>query len=248
MEAKWVGAPLVVPKSPPANFRLTIAVLHVNDIIQPIFNFESKTGDMQESQIDACVDFPSRFVQLGQREDCQHLHTSIADKGIYKSTRTLQGSLDITRNFQSKVAPCSNEMGDSLKIWIDDFAIHSKTKRELVVSLHTLPHVCQEWNNKFSATDTELFQSMLKHCGRVIRPDDISLVPSNRTDSMKRNVLIDARKLRDYENFISWIQIETPSHARLSFSPRALLKKVYTKTGKRKKSRIKLILLSSLRW
>lgn len=62
-EAAWVAAPLVVPKQPPANFRLKIDLLPVNAATKPMTwpmpNIERELGDLRRSRYFASIDFLS---------------------------------------------------------------------------------------------------------------------------------------------------------------------------------------------
>lgn len=120
-------------------------------------NLDSEIGDMRESSFFTSVYFPSSFLRLPLHEDPQYLHAFMTDTGVFMPTRTLQGGRNSAQNFHRKVAPCFDEMRHSLKAWIEDFAIRTKTESDFRVSLRTFLCIFHERNLKVLARKKELF-------------------------------------------------------------------------------------------
>lgn len=133
-EAEWVAVALIIPKPPPADFCFTTDLWTANAVRKPMTwpmpSLNSKIGDMRKSTCYASVDFSSSFWKLALHEAFPHIQGFIAYRGVVIPSRTLQGRQNCAQNFQAEVAPCFNEMSYSLKVWIDDFTIHNRTKRE----------------------------------------------------------------------------------------------------------------------
>ncbi len=70
--------------------------------------------------------------------DSQKYHSFLTPHGIFQPTRTLQGAMNSVQNFQSRVEPCFSRMSTSLKAWLDDFAVYSKTEDALIDNLRDL--------------------------------------------------------------------------------------------------------------
>lgn len=113
-ESDWVSAPLVVPKAPPVNFRLTIDLRPINAATKPMSwpmpNIESELSDPHSSKFFASIDFCVRLLAATATyvvSKTSHLHDDEA--------RTLQGIKNSGANLQSRYEPCFTEIRPSLK-------------------------------------------------------------------------------------------------------------------------------------
>lgn len=147
-DSQWVAAPLIVPKAPPAYFRLTIDLRPVNTATKPMTwpmpNIESEIGDLRDSRFFASIDFVSRYWQLQLAEQSQPLHAFMTTKATVMPTRTLQGSSNSGSNFQSRAELRFRHMRHALKAWLDDFSIDSGTESEFLKELRHFLQTCRK--------------------------------------------------------------------------------------------------------
>lgn len=105
---EWLSAPLVVPKKPPAMFRLAMDNRGINAAaIQktwPMPNTTAKLADTKGSTAYASMDFCSGYWQAALHEDSQALFASITHFALFMPTRTTQGGTDSAANFQEKMS------------------------------------------------------------------------------------------------------------------------------------------------
>lgn len=81
-----------------------------------------------DSELVCCfssIDFVSRYWQLPLDEKSQKMHTFMTAKEFGMPTRTLQGARNSGANFQSRVEPRFADIRQSLRAWLDDFAVHA---------------------------------------------------------------------------------------------------------------------------
>ena len=140
---EWVSAPVIVPKRPPANYRLTIDYCPVNSVTVPTFwpmpNIESELADTRGSKSFAAIDFCSGYWRAPLHEESQPLLAFSTPEGVVMPTRTPQGQRNSAANFQEKVEQCFAELRDSMKTLIDDFMLFA---RDAVSYTHlTLPTI-----------------------------------------------------------------------------------------------------------
>lgn len=116
---EWVSAPLIVPKRPPAMFRLTIDYRAVNNATLPTFwpmpNIEAELNDTRGSKAFAAIDFCSGYWQAPLHPESQPLFAFMTPDGVVMPTRTTQGGCNSAANFQEKVSQCFSSFERTLK-------------------------------------------------------------------------------------------------------------------------------------
>jgi len=124
---EWVSAPLIVPKRPPAMYRLTVDYRPVNSATQQTFwpmpNIEAELADARGAKSFASIDFCSGYWQAPLHEDSQPLFAFMTPDGVVMPTRTTQGGTNSAANFQEKVEKCFEELRENFKSWIDDYIL-----------------------------------------------------------------------------------------------------------------------------
>lgn len=164
------------------------------------------------------------------------------------ATRTLKSGRNSAQNFQGRVAPCFDDMDDSLKAMNGWFCFSQQNQTGLACLITHIFCVCHEQNLKVSARKTKLFLSTLKWCGRIIIPHGVRLDPRNEAELTKCTASINAAELCKYVHCISLMQNRIPDHVRLTTQLQTLLEEAYTKTGKCTKRNTQSITFSSLGW
>lgn len=245
-DAERVAAPLIVPKKPPANFRLTIDLRPVNSATKPVAwpmpNFESELSDFRKSRFFASIDSVSGYWQLPLARDSQPVHTFLTAKMCVKPTQTLQGGRNAVANFQGKVEPCFGKMRHALKAWLDDFGIHSPTETGLVNEL------CRQRNLKVSIRKSTFFDTTLLWCGHSIDADGGRLDPSRLTGLIDCSPPQTAAELCEYVHCLTWMSLSIPDFCERVAPLRDLLEEAHRLSGSRTKRSIQRYTVISLCW
>lgn len=251
-DADWVHAPLIAPKKPPANFRLTVDLRPINSATTamswPMPHLDSEVNDMRDSKFFASLDFPSGFWQLPMAEESRSYHAFWTPRGVMRPTRTLQGGRNAAANFQAKIEPLFSSLRDNLKAWIDDLALHTKTEEELLTVLRSVFHICRIHGLKLSASKCKFFLKSLDWCGRVIDERGIRLSPSNLATMQNVHIPHTAGELCQYVYATGWMSSCFPKFSERIAPLRAILELAFKKSGRRTKKSVSTMLLSMLGW
>lgn len=135
-EAKWVAAPVLVAKPPPALFRLTFDYRPINAatalITWPMPHIDSELTDLAGSKVFAVVDFVTGYWQIPLQKESQLLLSFMTTNKVVCPTRCTQRAKNAGTNFQSKVEPLFTEIRNALKALLDEFMLHSSTEKGLL--------------------------------------------------------------------------------------------------------------------
>ena len=161
--ATWAAAPLLLPNDSRARFRMTVDLRAVNaateNISWPMPHIDSEVVDFWNSDCFATVDFVSGYWQLSLDANPQAAHSIVTPNGIYAPTRTQQGAVNSVANFQSKVEPLFHQMRENLKVWLDDFIIHSRGEDHLLQLLLQFFDFSKVWTVSFGKEECFLHKS-----------------------------------------------------------------------------------------
>lgn len=249
----WVAAPLIVPKHPPANYRLTVDYRPVNSAtIQtfwPMPNIEAELNDARGAKAFASIDFCSGYWQAPLHTESQPLFAFMTPHGVVMPTRTTQGGTNSAPNFQEKVADCFSELQDNFKAWIDDFIIFATSEEHLLEILRRFFEICRSRNLVVSLPKSNFFLTEALWCGRIIDSNGVRFNPNNLSGLQKCDFPRNAAELCEYVHGISWISTSIPRFAERAAPLREILETAYTKAGgSRKKKSIAKFPLSDLGW
>ncbi len=159
--AEWVAAPRIVPKAPPAIYRLTMDYRPVNatteKITWPIPHIDTVLSDLRGAQAFATIDFCSGYWQLPLHENSRPLHAFMTTDGIVQPNRTTQESCNSAANFQACVEPCFTGLRQNLLDWLDDFAIYAEDEVSLLTVLRRFLTICREKKPGHLGQEIDLF-------------------------------------------------------------------------------------------
>lgn len=250
--ATWAAAPVLAPKPPPANFRLTFDLKRVNQSTEPVVwsmpHIESEVTGLSGSTCYASIDFCSAYWQMPVDEATAVLQSVWTPRGIYKSYRTLQGIHNSAPNFQSKVEPCFSIISDNTIFWLDDALIHAPTELELLNVLERFLIICRERNLKVSAKKSTLFNAKIRWCGRVISKDGTTCDPRRLEGLKECHPPEKAHELSQFIHCVQWMSRYIPDFPGRVAPLRDILEKAYAQSGKRTTRSIKNVSLSQLSW
>ena len=250
---EWVSAPLIVPKRPPAMFRLTVDYRPVNNAtvqtFWPMPNIEAELADARGAKAFAAIDFCSGYWQAPLHPDSQPLFAFMTPEGVVMPTRTTQGGTNSAANFQEKVAECFAELRENFKAWIDDFIIFAKDEKHLLHILRRFFEICRSRNLIVSLLKSDFFLTEATWCGRIIDANGVRFNPSNLSGLKNCEFPRNAGELCEYVHGVSWISTSIPRFAQRAAPLRELLETAYEKAGgSRKKKSIAKFNLKDLGW
>ena len=96
--AEWVAAPLLVPKAPPAMYRMTVDLRPINNATvkddRPMPNMETMLLDVQKAHFFAQMDMTHAYFQVSIHPEDRHKHTfrGADSHTMYEPLRSLQGA------------------------------------------------------------------------------------------------------------------------------------------------------------
>lgn len=248
----WVAAPLIVPKKPPAMYRMTMDYRPVNAATSkstwPMPYIDAVLQDVRGSKAFAVIDFTSGYWQLPMHPDSQALHAFITPDGVMQPTRTTQGGCNSAANFQACVEPCFSELRDNLLAWLDDFALHHYTEDGLLHVLERFLQICGDVNLVVSLPKSTFFAEEIKWCGRLIDSVGVTMDPANYEGIKDSSEPINAAELCQYVHCVAWMSSAIPRYAERAAPLLNMLELAYKKTGKRTKKSITKISLQALGW
>lgn len=250
---EWVSAPLVVPKRPPAMYRLTVDYRPVNAVTRPTFwpmpNIEAELADTRGSTAFAGIDFCSGYWQAPLHPESQPLFAFSTPDGVVMPTRTTQGGCNSAANFQEKVEQCFTELKDHLKAWIDDFMLFAPTEEDLLRILRRFFEICRKRRLIVSLPKSDFYLSEVIWCGRIVDAKGVRFHPKNIAGLIDSDPPRTAGELCEYVHGVNWISLSIPRFAERVAPLRDLLETAYAKAGgSRKKKSIAKIPLADLGW
>jgi len=250
--ATWQAAPLLVPKSGSAKYRMTVDLRPINSSTVkeawPMPNIDAEVQDFKGSKFFAQLDFVSGYWQLPVHPDSYHLCGITTPSGVFASKRVLQGLSNAVSYFQRTVEPCFKEIKDFLKAWLDDFSLYAKTETDLLDYLETFLKICYQRGLYLSAKKCRLFLLQLKWCGRIYNEKGYKMDPSRLSGLKDMHVPETAAELGEFIYCCRWMSIALPEFAKRVSILNDVLEEAYSKSKKRTKKSITNIMLSSLSW
>lgn len=118
-EAAWIAAPLIVPKPPPANFRLTVDLRPIKaskkPMVWPMPNMDAETGDMQGIKFFSGIHFVCGYWQMPLEEKIKPIHAFMTSNAVLQPARTQQGFATVVPTFKEKSNPASPSFDNGLK-------------------------------------------------------------------------------------------------------------------------------------
>jgi len=250
---EWVSAPLIVPKRPPAMYRLTIDYRPINNATVPTFwpmpNIDAELSDTRGATAFAGIDFCSGYWQAPLHPDSQPLFAFMTPDGVVMPTRTTQGGCNSAANFQEKVEQCFAELRENFKAWLDDFMLFARDEQQMLQILRLFFEICRKRNLIVSLPKSDFYLQEVLWCGRLINKEGIKFNPKNLSGLQNCDHPRTAAELCEFVHGVSWISSTIPRFAERASILRDLLEVAYAKAnGSRKKKSIAKFQLSDLGW
>lgn len=249
---EWVSAPNIVPKKPPAMFRMALDYRPINASTIPIFwpmpDINGELSDVKGASSFCGVDFCSGYWQLPMARESQHLLAFMTPRGVVQPTRTTQGAINSAANFQQKVEPCFAELRNNLKAWIDDFIMYYHSEEEHLEKLRRFLEICKEKNLVISLPKSVFFAKSIKWCGRIIDGNGYRYDPANYEALKNATCPTNGAELCQFIHGAMWMSNSLPQLHEQIAPLREVLEKAYTRANSRTKRAVKKIRLSDVGW
>jgi hypothetical protein len=100
--------------------------------------------DLHGSEVFATLDFCQGYWQIPLHKDSQDCQSFITPVGIYTPKRVLHGTRNATKYLQSVLVAAMKDIKSSIKIWLDDCLLHTKTEGDLFATLNFFVKQCQK--------------------------------------------------------------------------------------------------------
>lgn len=133
------GSTFFSAKKPPPMFRLTMDYRLINTATittaWPMPHIEAVQSDVQGATAFAVIEFCSGYWKLSLHADSQDLHAFMTPNGVVQTTRRTEGGCNLAHNFQACVTPCFATLREHTLAWIEDFVIHARDEKKLLLVL-----------------------------------------------------------------------------------------------------------------
>ena len=250
---EWVSASMIVPKPPPALFRLVMDYQPVNSVTIPTFwpmpNIDADLAETRGATVFAGIDFCSSYWQASLHQESQRLFAFMTPDGVVMPTRTPQGACNSAANFQEKIEQCFADLRDNFRAWLDDYFIFAMNEEELLRILRRFFEICRDRNLIVSLPKSSFFLEEVTWCGRLIDASGVRFNPKNLSGLQHCDSPQSAAELSEYVHSVTWVSSSIPRFAERIAPLRELLERAYEKAGgSRKKRSIAKFSVAGLGW
>lgn len=250
--AECVAAPLIVPKKPPAMYRMTMDYRPINKATVkntwPMPHIDAVINDVKGAVVFAIVDFCSSYWQLPLHKDSQALHAFMTPDGVMQPTRTTQGGCNSAANFQACVEPLFGALRGNLLAWLDYFALFAKSEGTLLDILEEFLHICTTHHLVVSLAKSTFYATEINCCGRLIDAKGVRMDPSSYGGMVNASEPVFASELCEYIHGVAWMSNAIPRFAERSALLYSVLEEAYRISGKRTKRSISRIRCATAGW
>lgn len=187
--AAWACEPLLVSKTGPTGFRITVDLCAVNDYIVlhhfPMLNIEQELTSVSGSKIFAKFDCPHVYWQCSLAADSQESQSFTTPDGVYTLTRVLHGTTSAVTNLQFILAEIiTNSFRKHSFFWFNDILLHRSATAGLPRALRELFAMCAIRNLILHTSKGTLYTTAVQWCGRHLSANGV------RFDSSRMNELL----------------------------------------------------------
>jgi Reverse transcriptase (RNA-dependent DNA polymerase) len=110
----------------------------------PMPNLQNELHNLLGSEVFATLDFCQGNWQIPLHKQSQDCQSFITPDELYTSTRVLHGTRNATQHLQSVLLVMMDDIKSKIKVWLDDFLLHTKTEDGLLETLNFFSKKCQE--------------------------------------------------------------------------------------------------------
>ncbi|KAG3002249.1 hypothetical protein PC121_g19546 [Phytophthora cactorum] len=160
-------------------------------------------------------DFLKGFWQLPLGELCQEFFSYMTDEKIFTPRRVPQGGSDSAIHIQKTIEGCfSTLLYKDLLIWIDDLLLYAKDMETYLAKLAELFSLLNQFCLKWSAKKSNLYETQVKWCGRVIDAQGVRHDPERIESLCALPYPKTAGELQQFVCAINWMRKRIVDFAR----------------------------------
>jgi Reverse transcriptase (RNA-dependent DNA polymerase) len=164
--AEWASPPLILPKSGPDQYRMTVDLRVRNASTKPaawpIPNLQDELHDLHGSEVIATLDFCQGYWQIPLHKDSQDCQYFVTPDREYTPRRVLHITRNATQHLQSVIVVMMDVIKSNIKVWLDDCLLHTKTEVDLLATLYFFFMQCREHVLKLHASKCVLFATTVR--------------------------------------------------------------------------------------
>ena len=180
--SRWPSPAMVLPNAGGKGLRVVVDLRGVNLCLEPnawpMPLLEVVLSSLGGSKCFALLYAFKGYWQFPVDEDSQEMLCFMTDRGIYTSTRIIQGCIDGVHCSQTGMAEALAELLYTCDLlWVDDILMYSKSCAEHVENLGKVFTKMEARGIKLNAQRCTLYDSRVKWCGRIIDRDGIIFDP-----------------------------------------------------------------------
>ncbi|GMF28513.1 unnamed protein product [Phytophthora fragariaefolia] len=249
--SRWALAPRIVPKPPPADFRMCIDSRAVNDIGMqwPMPQLDAVITHVAGAKVFFIFDWFRGYWQLPLHPDSQEIFTFMTHRGMYTPTRVPMGAKDAVAYCQSVVELIFGDLLYSgVLVWLDDILGYAESEEELMELLEKVLQRCAKFGVKLNPAKCQFFVKEVTWCGKVISADGVTHSPERVQGLVDLASPTTAADLQQFVCAINWMRASIPEFACVTAPLYDILEKAMQVSGARTKRKLGKVSLASVGW
>ncbi len=250
--SSWACAPLIIPKTGPEKYRLTIDLRLVNrqtvKTSWPMLNMDSAATELAGDSCFAVIGLCQGYWQLQLHPNSQECQSFITLDGVYSPTRILRGQSNSAPFFQSTLQMIFGPIQDKIPQWLHGLLLHCKSVQELLDILRQLFDICNKYGVKLHTRKCRFYMEVVKWCRRLISKEDIKLDPAITSSLISMPRSKTGRELQQFVRAVNWMRSCIPQYNIRRGALSDLRENVYKKAKGRSKTHAGRVKLSADVW
>jgi hypothetical protein len=250
----WASRPNLVPKpsaDPPV--RLTVDERAVNMQLEshvfPMPPIEDMVESTRGSRFFGKIDATHGYWQFSLAEESREIFTIITDRGAYRPTRILQGTLDSVEWFHGHIArDLEGRAPKEFLQWIDDVITHCQEWPKFLEQWRFLLTLARDRRLKFSPKKTTFYDSEILFCGKIYDGKGYRYQPADMETITKLRKPSKVQELHQFLHALNWIRSSIPQYATAVAPLKVVLEKAYNQVNSRKTRSLGSLTLSQFGW
>lgn len=218
-QSRWASAAIPVPKAK-GEFRQANDYRSVNQRTVPIAGTMPHLLSVMEyakgKKHYGLFDFLKGFWQLPLDKASQEILSYMTHDNVYTPTRVPQGCTDAAIHFQATMTECFEELLYScLLIWIDDLLLYADDIDSYLDNMQRLFQIMSDKGLKLSVKKTELYQSEVKWCGKILNAEGVKHDPNRIAALRAMPYPTTAAQLQQFLCACNWLRESLVDYARI---------------------------------
>jgi hypothetical protein len=140
----------------PDHYRLTVNLRVLNSSTKltawPIHNRQDGLQDPHGSEGFETLGYCQGYWQIPLHKYSKDCQSFIKPDEVYTPTRVLHETRNVTQHLQSVLVVMMNDIKSNIKVWLDDYLLHSKSEDDLLATFNFFFKQCQKYELKNHAS------------------------------------------------------------------------------------------------